>query len=492
MDTTLNSPSPDPPIATRILPWGRRALVGPYQVLSPNPQVPAHHPRSMRLARRWLAAALALLLLGCAVPSAPPAHPAPAAGETLWTGTLSAASAGEAAMAVTAAAPGTSWAEPGHEAAVLSAWLDGGYVGDIVLFMGAQPHTYPFALGPVTAGEHQVALAVAAGKGAAAPVQVSGVDLRCYGPAYLLYPVLRYSPLIYGRPAMLRSDTPLLAYHETTQAAGTTTIAYTVIFSNEDGGTSPPGLMARWGRVTDIEWVYSVTLDAAGNRIADSIQAGGHRTVVFDGQRRGDHPLLRVATENNMVSDAGASDLLFAPLFAEALPADSPREVVMDLHPWSYRVMGEERSREGMETPGNAATPNVSDPRNYLYVTYKARFEPTAGGSCGLRLVALAHDRASGAWYASDHGDPELRVSIDGWRRIAIELPPGTDAAQLDRLQLHVNGDARCREVIEAVGPVFLLDADYQPGPTLWSWQGSQALDGDAWTATPAAFTLSR
>lgn len=423
--------------------------------------------------------------------------PAPAA-DVAWSGSLKAAGAGEVAMAITAEAPGTSWAEKGKEAAVLSAWLDGGYAGDIVLFMGAESHTYTFMLGPVEAGEHRVALAPARDKGVDAPVKVSDVQFTFHGEQDPLYRVMRYSPLIYGRPVMNRSDTPLLAYHEKVEAEGKTTISYTVIFSNEDGGTDPPGLMARWGRLTDIEWVYSVTLDAAGNPEDEVIQGSNHTTHKFGGQRRSAHPILMVVTDNNMVADRGTSALLFAPVFAEALPAESPREAIMDRSPWSYRVMAEEWSREGIETPGQVETTKVSDPRNYLYVTYKARFEfPSGGDQCGLQLAASTLDGAANAWYASDHGKPGYRVALDGWRRIAIELPPGRKPEQLTELQLrvynaNVKGASPCREVIEAVGPVFMLDEAYRPQPALWTWQGVSVLDADEETDEPAELTLSR
>ena len=41
---------------------------------------------------------------------------------------------------------------------------------------------------------------------------------------------------------------------------------YSVIFTNEDGGTATDRLMATWGRTTDVEFVYGVTLDRAGTR----------------------------------------------------------------------------------------------------------------------------------------------------------------------------------------------------------------------------------
>lgn len=451
----------------------------------------------LRVGVGCLVLAVLALSVGCLAEKQPAMGGSDAPG-ALWSGAWKAASAGEGVVTVTAAAPGTCWAEKGREAAVLAVWLDGQYLGDIVLFMGAQAHSYPFMLGPVEAGEHRVGLMPAPGKGADAPVTVTDVQFTLYRAEDPLYTVVRNSPLIYGRPVMNRSDTPLLAYHEKAEADGRTTISYTVIFSNEDGGTNPPGLMARWGRVTDIEWVYSVTLDGAGRRIAEEIQAKDHKTVPFAGQRRGEHPLLRVSTDNNMVSDSGTSPLLFAPVFAEALPAASPREAMMDLHPWSYRVMGEELAREGVEAPGQAATPEVSDPRNYLYVTYKARFDfPSGGSQCGLQLAASAYDGASSAWYASDHGRPDLRVSLDGWRRIAIELPPGTKPEQVTQLQFRVyatgaKGASPCREVIEAVGPVFMLDESYRPQESLWSWQGSVALDADEATPEAAELTLGR
>ena len=43
-------------------------------------------------------------------------------------------------------------------------------------------------------------------------------------------------------------------------AAGTR-LRYSVVFSNEDGGTPADRLLATWGRLTDIEYVYGVELD---------------------------------------------------------------------------------------------------------------------------------------------------------------------------------------------------------------------------------------
>ena len=133
-------------------------------------------------------------------------------------------------------------------------------------------------------------------------------------------------------------------------------IEYTVIWSNEDGGTNTPSLMARWGRTTDIEWLYRVTVDANGNRISDAYQSIGHGTQAFDGIREDDHPLMQVVTSNNNMASvtdlATSSGYRFFLETGEALPANRAREAMMDAHPWSYLVMAKEMAREGQDRGG--------------------------------------------------------------------------------------------------------------------------------------------
>ena len=102
--------------------------------------------------------------------------------------------------------------------------------------------------------------------GAKSPSGATGADILALRPS--LAPdslAQRYAPIVYGRdlpevPGPYENnhtDVPLLTYHEQrADAAGNTVLEYTVIWSNEDGGTNTPALMARWGRTTDIEWVY--------------------------------------------------------------------------------------------------------------------------------------------------------------------------------------------------------------------------------------------
>ena len=92
--------------------------------------------------------------------------------------------------------------------------------------------------------------------------------------------------------------------------------------------------MATWGRTTDIEFIYGLTDPAAGTDAREEIQAAGHKWIAFNGPREGSHPILWVATENNMVADHGADDLIrFAPA-PELVSLDhTSRESVMDAIP---------------------------------------------------------------------------------------------------------------------------------------------------------------
>ena len=60
------------------------------------------------------------------------------------------------------------------------------------------------------------------------------------------------------------SDVPLLMYWEAEQRPQGRQVTYTVILSNEDGGTYTERLMARWGRTADIEWCYAASPSPKG------------------------------------------------------------------------------------------------------------------------------------------------------------------------------------------------------------------------------------
>jgi len=70
--------------------------------------------------------------------------------------------------------------------------------------------------------------------------------------------------------------------------------------------------------------------------------------TAFAGPREGRHPLLWVATDNNMVRDRGPTTRRYAPAPIAFDLASASREAVMDASPWTYRVSAEEARQWGL------------------------------------------------------------------------------------------------------------------------------------------------
>ena len=399
--------------------------------------------------------------------------------------------AGEAVLELEAYGPGTDWSKKGAEAAVLTVFVDGNFWADVVLFRGETLHPYRVALGPVEAGEHRIAVTFSPDKSAAAAggAMVKSARIELLPPGDPGYPVLAHSPVIFGRPGARFTDIPLLIAYEESP----TRLRYTVFFSNEDGGTPPPGLMARWGRLTDIEWLYLVDLNPDGTPASALIQAKGHREVPFRGERVGMHPLLYVSTKNNMVSDRGKGGYRFALPPETSLLPDHSREEVMNIYPWTYEVMSKEWAREGQERPTNPDTPEVGDPRDYLYVEFGVS-APPKGRMCfrGTWEVVLKDGRA----FRSDHGIEDLRVKLRGWHQIAVELPPEAEPEDVAELRFYPSSeegkDVACGVKLLGGGKAFMLTGDYRPTEPVIAWDESFELDTDPATPEPEQAVLSR
>ena len=267
--------------------------------------------------------------------------------------------AGEVFVDVTASAPGVSWVVQGHESAVLSLFVDGTYATDDVV-PADTPITRSFALGHLAAGHHRLTLRLAADRSKGSQVRVGRVSFRTVAEGSAEYTDMKHAPVLYGRNGAdwggpfqnAYTDTPLVAWHEDVPATtpGHRLLTYSYIWSNEDGGTSTPQLMARWGRTTDIEWIYQVEVDAQGERVPGTAvyQSPNHVTEHFDGTYEGDHPLLQTCTLNNNICDDIDDPMRFSLSTEETLDASTQaREEVMDRNPWTYWLSTAESRREG-------------------------------------------------------------------------------------------------------------------------------------------------
>lgn len=364
-------------------------------------------------------------------------------------------------------APGTDWGEAGHEAALATVLVDGHPRQQIMLYAGAVTFPYTVFLGTLASGEHSV------------DVRADGVQLVQAKFREDASAAVANAPILFARANTVGkySDIPLIVYCEQLSENGDAFLQYTVIFSNEDGGTSTRALMARWGRSTDIEYVYRAFLTADGRHLRRAtIQGDNHKEIEFRGKMDGSHPLLMPITDNNMIGEADIPTPIryqIAPHMVDL--TGHSREQVMDQHPFAYQVMAKELKREGKLRPFRIVDgEKVSDPVNYLYFEMKLVNSEAS-------VAALVRLKSDPRWYSSHlgHADYAIRTwkrnsaeSPKGFVRTTVELPPGTKADQIaeigfECLVLDKAADSACG--VEAVTKAFLLDHDYAPGQNVWT-----------------------
>jgi hypothetical protein len=285
---------------------------------------------------------------------------------------------------------------------------------------------------------------------------------------------LSLAPFVYARADTVGrfTDVPVFMWYEIEPTSRGRRFRYSVIFTNEDGGTPADRLMATWGRTTDIEYLYSVEVDARGDILSEDMQGPKHEILPFRGTRDGRHPLLWVSTDNNMVLDSGERGVRYAPLPVPFALENVSREAVMDANPWLYEVMAKELLREGKIVaeagPGDGTIP---DPRRFAYVE-----------GCGdVGDNALAFEvRVGNWWVSSDRGMPEYRIVRDGCFRAAVPLPSNITPQDIravrvvayERAGKPMTTPIRFRRL----NTLFMLDDRFRPGRSLVKWEGNAEL----------------
>lgn len=341
-----------------------------------------------------------------------------AAGKSLKEIRVSAEKKTSFALKIKAAAKNSSWLIKGAEATAITVFVDGKYNQDAFLFAGEKPFEYNFLLGELGRGEHKISLYHNKNLSAPLAADVNIKDTKVFpleSSNNLEKTAIQNSPVIYARFDTIGkfSDIPLVVYYEILpQPDETSTIRYTGIFSNEDGGTQSAALLARWGRLTDIEWIYEIRVTKNGEILEEIYQGASHETKKFGGKRVfGSHPLIFNITVNNNFSDHGCSPMRFFPLPVRANLENGSRETVMDKFFWTYRIMAEEIIREGRVDPFNLGANTVDDPRRYFFVEVRSNPDNAA--------ISLKIEGDHETIY-SDSNNSRLRVERKGYFRIAV------------------------------------------------------------------------
>jgi hypothetical protein len=326
----------------------------------------------------------------------------------------------------------------------------------ILLTPGTGRTSYDALLGPLPAGVHPIALERSALWTWPEGLRIARMSSRVVPAAAADSVVLAQTPTLGIRADTIgtASDIPLVLYVEDDRREGRGWIRYSVIISNEDGGTATPALMARWGRTTDIELIYEVEMD--GQRLVrDRFQGPDHEVRAFAGPREGRHPVLLIATLNNMFIDRGKSLATVRPVPRLVNLDRRTRESVMDDNPWIYPLMARELVAE------KRIGTQIEDPREFLYVE--------AGLDLSNAAASVKVGSDADGWKDSTRGRADLAVNRNGWVRIAVHAPARAASLKWEcRALAGTPGGVVPRCGIEW-GRVFRLGQDYLPGENLIS-----------------------
>src|SRR4051812_33405401 len=444
-----------------------------------------------------MTAALAAVLMAALA-----ATPAPIAAQDHVVREFVAESDGEAIAVVRAGCERCDWGAPGRESAALAVSIDGRYSQHLQLVRGQAAADYRIVLGPVTKGSHRLVIdrdpALTAAQAGPATIEVTDtvVVFPDRGDDYM---ALSMAPILYARPNTVGkfTDLPLLMWYEVAPTPRGRQYRYSVIFSNEDGGTQTDRLMATWGRTTDIEFVYGVELNDAGRVLAEEFQGPGHEVPAFTGKHEGRHPLLWVSTDNNMVSESGPATIRYAPMPVKFDLTDQPREAVMDANPWTYAIAAVEMQREGKIADDPPPGINkIADPRRFVFVEACGTIGNAALGlavasrqSSGVSRESSVVSTQSSAgdliWSPSDRGLPAYRIVRDGCFTIATPMPAGTRASDVPAIRVYAFARVPERDQIPPapdpvhfmrINKVFMLDQHFLPGPSILRWEGPASI----------------
>lgn len=363
----------------------------------------------------------------------------------------------------------TSWAEPGNEALVLEVRVAGALRGHMVLHQGADGFDYTMALGHLDQGDEVSVIVSPLSAEAATPS-------ACVGPAVLsaatgsaLEEGIARAPIVKWPPKKRFDDLPVVLGWSKARKG------YQLLYTNENGGTvelcggGAEGIqaeIARWGRATDIEGIYSYSSGETWDRCTGSasmtdtpVHKEGQHPVFYygDGHNRlyesrggygqacgtkgdakadGDLEGWNVNNPGNDPSKDGALVMVLRPLpvSLDALGYDKytgRREALADVQaPWVYRIVDAELQREGKIDQSHAFPM-----QQYAYADVYAadvggsgdKYCSVMGVSSGFVLrVQAGGDILSGPQMTADYFGGQ-----NGVKRIAVPLTKVYAKAQL-------------------------------------------------------------
>lgn len=338
---------------------------------------------------------------------------------------------------------GAAWGNTdGSNAGIVSVYVDGRYYADATI-LSENPEGVDVNLGALGDGPHTIELrdstAIGTGsQGAVSDVRASTrqLDVHASDPqerdAAL---AARYAPVVHLEDnGQAGNNVPLLSGAQVRHNDdGTTTISYSVLYSNEDGGdgAEPGRLNGKWGRNTDDESVFSVTVDDRSGEVVgfDSKSLGegaSHWEVDANGR-----PVVTIVNGHNQYGWASdhphrARNRAFSG--APIVTPDKNTISLMNDHPWTWRVATAEMRREGELDEGR--------PHDRLYLNLVdgqgSDFQDVDRIQVVLndgRVVTVGEYHAGGLF---NIGDNRLNSS----NNVSAVLPEGIDPADVTEVRI--------------------------------------------------------
>jgi hypothetical protein len=383
-----------------------------------------------------------------------------------------------------ASAPGTDWAKSDSESAVLSIFVDNNYEQDVVLWNGASAHDYAVALGETPAGKHKIEFRFSTLK---SPKNAGSINLL--GGTITTQPykneldkaVHKFAPILIGRDKLdnNHNDTPLALYYEILKNPDhSIDISYGYVFSNEDAGDAirPARQQARWGRLSDIQHVFTTTIDAKFNKLDEKLEGAGHQIKKFDGRYEGTHPIIMTCTKNNMVTDnnlnlCAEDSLRFHMLPDFELKQNEPMGELMRLNTLWFLISAKELEREKKIMSDDEWTSipprlwkvllsceKMPDPRRYVYVQYDATNPDRSP-------VAIQITLNNNEVYSSDFDSPDTALCRSGWCQTAVLIPSNTRDSDIKEISVQAKKPTGqiSKQLQAQLGHIFRLSNDFTP-----------------------------
>jgi hypothetical protein len=375
---------------------------------------------------------------------------------------------GDGAMAIVTVSPVDGCrAGDAPRVSALGVWVDGRYDHELLVFPGSGRNQYDTLTGPFSRGRHSVELRASAFWTSASCVRATALTVAPVAAGDARHVAVAHAPVVELRADTVgeQTDVPLFEYVEDLAQGGERLLRYTVVFSNEDGGTQTRALVARWGRTADIEQVLEVAL-RDGRAVREEFQGPDHETLPFKGRRLGTAPILLVATLNNMVTDKGRGVARVRPVPEPVDLAHATRESTLDSRPWAYQVMQAEMAAEGRIARVPSSDPRwarvAADPREYVY------FEAKLTLSQGAMAAAWTRD-ADGKRSSSHYGQSSLSVNRDGWVRIGVPVGPNPSSSVVETGWTCVKaaGDGPAGTCVVEATRAFAFGTEWSPGVNL-------------------------